>query len=286
MISTNWPHTTQQAKVVFPEFTELYEAVKEYNVPNVVGARIEVKSDLVIMNWANLLKDYHDNAICLAYGWPLGFYAKNMPVSVAKNHPSALAYPVHIDQYLATEMQFKAIEGPMDTPPFHPWMRISPLMTRPKKESEKRRVIVDLSFPEGQAVNTGIDTTYYMGNDISYTLPTISDLISKLRVEGKGALIWKADLARAYRQLRADPIDSPLLGIKHKGSIYIDKCPPFGCRSSSAACQRVANAIVYIMAGKQHVEGVIPKSGATPGCIQMVIRSDTQSYISSKRSIY
>lgn len=34
--------------------------------------------------------------------------------------------------------------------------------------------------------------------------------------------------------------------------IYIDKCPPFGCRSSSAACQRIANAIVYILARNQH----------------------------------
>lgn len=59
-------------------------------------------------------------------------------------------------------------------------------------------------------------------------------------------------MARAYRQLRADPVDAPLLGIKHRDKIYIDKCPPFGCRSSSAACQRVANAIVYVLAQENH----------------------------------
>lgn len=142
--------------------------------------------------------------------------------------------------------------GPADDIPFIPWTRISPLMTCPKKESDNRRVIVDLSYPDGQAVNSGIDTADYLGSNISYTLPTISDLIAKLQQEGQGAHIWKADKARAYRQLRADPLDSPLLGIRHRGKVYIDRCPPFGCRSSSAACQRVANTLVYVMAAKQH----------------------------------
>lgn len=59
-------------------------------------------------------------------------------------------------------------------------------------------------------------------------------------------------MARAYRQLRADPLDAPLLGIMHKEKIYVDRCPPFGCRSSSAACQRVASALVYILVKNDH----------------------------------
>lgn len=38
----------------------------------------------------------------------------------------------------------------------------------------------------------------------------------------------------------------------HGQRIYLDRCPPFGCRSSSAACQRVANALVYILASSSH----------------------------------
>lgn len=83
-------------------------------------------------------------------------------------------------------------------------------------------------------------------------MPTIADLMAKLRIEGREALVWKADLARAYRQLRADPLDAPLLGIMHNNSIYLDRCPPFGCRSSSTACQRVANALVYMLASNSH----------------------------------
>lgn len=254
MISTSWPSATEDAKTAAPAFVELYQKVKSYNLPNCIGARIPVHSALHIPNWVTLLREFHDNEIChfLAYGWPIGFYSQTPPETVPENHPSATNFPSHINQYIATEIKHQALVGPIPAMPFAPWTRISPLMTRPKRGSEVRRVIVDLSFPEGAGVNMGIDTSAYLGTDISYTLPTISDLIAKLQVEGQGAFIWKADLARAYRQLRADPVDAPLLCIKFNNQIYIDRCPPFGCRSSSAACQRVANAIVYLMGTNNH----------------------------------
>lgn len=254
MISTSWPCTTDEAKTAIPEFVKLYHKVKSYNLPNCIGAKIPVHSELKIPNWVNLLRDYHDNEIChfLAYGWPVGYYAQTPPETVSENHPSAIDYPEHVHKFISTELGFKALEGPINGLPFQPWSRVSPLMTRPKKGDHTRRVIVDLSFPEGAAVNTGIDTALYLGNNISYTLPTISDLIAKLQHEGQGAFIWKADLARAYRQLRADPVDAPLLCIQFNNEVFIDRCPPFGCRSSSAACQRVANAVVYMMAAHNH----------------------------------
>lgn len=78
------------------------------------------------------------------------------------------------------------------------------------------------------------------------------DLVTQIRLHGKASFLWKADLTRAYRQLRSDPADAPLLGIKIDGKIYLDRCPPFGCRSSASICQRVANSLVYIMAKEGH----------------------------------
>lgn len=69
--------------------------------------------------------------------------------------------------------------------------------------------------------------------------------------------MWKCDLTRAYHQLWADPLNAPLLGLKVQNDIYIDLCPPFGCRSSAAICQRVANALVFMMA--QHGFSIIPQ---------------------------
>lgn len=125
-------------------------------------------------------------------------------------------------------------------------------MTRPKKDSCDRRVIIDLSYPHGEAVNDGINTLNFFGKDISYTLPTIGDLIALIQHHGRGAALWKADLVRAYRQFRIDPLDTPLLAIKFQNQYYLDMCPSFGCRTSSAACQRVSNALAFILAKEGH----------------------------------
>ena len=64
--------------------------------------------------------------------------------------------------------------------------------------------------------------------------------------------MWKADLERAYRQLRCDPLDYPLMGIRHQGLYYTDICPSFGCRGSSMSQQRVSEAVCYLMAQEGH----------------------------------
>lgn len=92
-------------------------------------------------------------------------------------------------------------------------------------------------------MNVGIDIGSYYGTNIKYSLPTISDLVAQLQLCGKGARAWKADLARAYRQLRIDPLDSPLMGIKVGCDYFLDRCQVFGCRTSSAGCQRLSNAV-------------------------------------------
>lgn len=112
-----------------------------------------------------------------------------------------------------------------------------------------------MSFPSGEAVNDGINNLDFFGRDISYSLPTIGDLIARVQQQGRGAYIWKNDLERAYRQLRIDPVDTPLLAIKFNNQVYLDLCPPFGCRSSSAACQRISNALVFLMAKAGHYAG-------------------------------
>ena len=49
----------------------------------------------------------------------------------------------------------------------------SPLMSKPKKDSEMRRIVVDLSWPDGCSVNDGIDKDYYLEDLYDIHLPTI-----------------------------------------------------------------------------------------------------------------
>lgn len=249
IIKSTWPSTTQEARELYPQFCNTYERIKDMTSPNYCGAQIQVDSGLNCDAWDQALTDYHDKEIChyFRFGWPIGYHKKVPPKSIDDNHPSALQYPEHVREFVKTELGHKALIGPFTALPFAPWTRCSPVMTRPKKDSSLRRVIVDLTFPTGEGVNDGIDTLDYYGKDISYTLPSLGDLVSQLQTHGSGALVWKADLARAYRQLRADPLDTPLLGVKVDGLYYLDLCPPFGCKTSSAACQRMSNAVVYLM---------------------------------------
>lgn len=251
-IESLWPEPTQSARKLFPNFCDIYARIKATSKPNCFGVRIPLDSALVIPAWRRELADFHDKMLCdyLEFGWPLGYHGDTSPESTSKNHPSGEAHLTHVQDFVAKELQHKAVLGPFKQTPFHPWMRFSPIMTRPKRDSDQRRVILDLSYPKGKAVNDGIEIHNHFGQDISYTLPTIADFAQRLTTQGPGAFMWKADLSRAYRQLRADPLDAPLLGMKIGSDIYIDLCPPFGCRSSAAICQRMANALVYIMRRK------------------------------------
>ena len=71
------------------------------------------------------------------------------------NHKSALGFPDDDGHYLAEESQHKAITK---QPPFEN-MHFSPFIT------SERRVIVDLSWPDGHAGNTGVVLDVYMGTE-------------------------------------------------------------------------------------------------------------------------
>lgn len=198
---------------------------------------------------------YHDKEVCqyLRFGWPVGYEADRPPSSVQENHQSGKQYFEQVRKFVEKELSLGALVGPFSSPPFQPGTRISPILTRPKKDSPDRpcpdrQIIIDLSFPLGSAVNNGINISLILGKDYMYVLPSISDLTAKLMQHGGGAWMWKDDLSRAYRQLRVDPLDCPLLGLQVDNKFYLDRCPSFGCRSSSAACQHTSNTLSYIMA--------------------------------------
>ena len=77
-------------------------------------------------------------------------------------------------------------------------------MTRPKKDSTARRVIVDLSMPQGASVNSGIPKNSLDGARFKLRLSSPATFAHKILQYGKGCLLYKVDLSRAYRQLRTD----------------------------------------------------------------------------------
>jgi hypothetical protein len=60
-------------------------------------------------------------------------------------------------------------------------------------------------------------------------------------------MLYKVDLARAFRQITIDPLDVAYLGVNWRGNNYIDTALPFGFRHRSAICQRITDAVQFIL---------------------------------------
>ena len=247
-LSLFWPVTPSRWETGH-SFKQIYDKVRETCLPNYMGARIMLKSGLQIEEWKRELVNYVDVGLVdfLQYGWPLDYTAPYAPTPVLKNHEKNTNYLAHVDTFISKEMSCDALLGPFKVPPFRPWLQISPIMTRPKKDTSARRIVIDLSFPKGVSVNSGITRGWYQGLPFSFSLPTILDLVERVKELGRGCWIWSVDLERAYRQLRVCPLSIPLLGIKFNDNIYLDLAPPFGCRMSALACARTTAGVVWIL---------------------------------------
>ena len=116
----------------------------------------------------------------------------------------------------------------------------------PKKGSQDRRVILDLSFPIGNSVNDGIPKDSYMGFDAKLTFPRTDDFAVRLFQLGQGYYMFKIDLSGYFRQIPLDPRDYSLIGYVIDGNIYFDKVLLMGMRSAPYIAQRITNAITYI----------------------------------------
>ena len=247
-----WPYPTKEALLVAPFHMRLYWDVRLTGLPNYMSVRRDIPSQLKCEAWDDLLAEYEDKEICqfLRYGWPVTFTAATPPISTPVNHASAHRHPAVITKFIQKELSLDALLGPFGAPPFSPWTKISPLMTRDKPSGDGKRVIIDLSFPPGRSVNDGVGKNFFQGRDLTYTLPSPLDLAEEILKAGRSALLWKADLERAYRQMRIDPLYYPLLAIQHEGATCLDICPSFGCRCSGGAQTRVSNAVVHLMKKK------------------------------------
>ena len=135
----------------------------------------------------------------------------------------------------------------LSSPPFVPWVHLSPLMSRPKTKPHKRRVITDLTFPNDRSVNAYIMKNSALGEVREHTLPSVAGLASALRRTGTGAYLFTLDIARAYKNFTSDPLDWPLLYARWDGKYYIYLSMLFGARASSCFMQRVANFITRVL---------------------------------------
>ncbi len=148
----------------------------------------------------NELVNYHDKEILnyFRYGWYIVLIQEVTQSKRFPNHSSANKYPVGMDTYFRQEILEGNMLGPFKTNPFSSPIFISPLCTVYKKDSIECRVITDLSYPKGNSINDLIPKGKYLGEPTNLTYPRVDDLVDIIKTKGRGCLLFKRDLRKAY----------------------------------------------------------------------------------------
>ena len=122
--------------------------------------RIPVQTQLRPKVWTKYLTNYWDKQITdlITFGFPLDFNRSCSLISTYENHSSAIEHLQDVEKYIQEEIQHGAILCSFDQLPFE--LHFSPLMTRTKQNSSKRRTIMDLSWPKEASVNAGVKKIY------------------------------------------------------------------------------------------------------------------------------
>ena len=236
---------------------DVHEKVIQSGKYNFEGCRIPVNEKLNIQYIREMLHDYKDQQLCdfLEFGFPIGYTGNNEILKNVskkdtwkfKNHKGAEEFKEDMLTYLQKESSNKAIIGPFRENPFKSGIKISPLNSIPKKDTTERRVIMDLSFPKGASLNDYVSKDEYLGEKIELVYPKVDDFIQLIKQKGRGCLLYKTDLRRAFRQLNLCPSSYNLCAFVLNKHIFCDCVLPMGAKSSAFLCQRFSNAISFIL---------------------------------------
>lgn len=245
---SEWPNIN--ATEMGSDLASIYDSVKATGLPNAMSARMIIPSNLNLSNWDRFLDRSDDERELLSfvkYGFPLGYMGLLSDTKGISNHKSATDYPLQLDRFIRKELSMGGMLGPLSKPPFAEWCHVSPLMSREKRGSEERRVIIDMTYPPETSVNSYIFKNTVLGTPRDHALPNVDSFVEELVKIGPGAVMSSTDVSRAYKNFRSDPLDWPLLAFRWDDRFYCDISMPFGARASSCHMQRVANAIVRML---------------------------------------
>ena len=250
--SKTWSYIKQRGQLhnscSIGDYLRVVSQVTHSGVPNYKGCRIALGSNFNLKLWEAKLRHYEDKQLVnlLRFGFPLGIIDRTpLARKHIENHTSAREYTPQVKDFIRKELNFGALLGPFDHPP-HPEFHCSPLLTRPK-DGNKRRVIVDLSFGKGDAVNQVTCKSAYEGSDFNLQLPTLDHVLDQVLQLREPRLI-KVDVSRAFRNVPIDPRDAIKCGFQESGEYYVDKCLVFRAVNGTFIFQRISDAIRYMLA--------------------------------------
>ena len=132
----------------------------------------------------------------LKFGFPLLIVNPDSITNhTVANYFCALQHPNQVTEYLTKEKAKGAILGPVDvitTEQYHCF----PLLTQPK-DSDKKKVILNLSYPYGASLNDAVDKTHFDGMKFNLKFPSVDDIDAQILAIESDIYLSKIDVARA-----------------------------------------------------------------------------------------
>ena len=103
-----------------PDIITAHYIVTKTGLPNFLGARIPIASQLHPQRWRSYLANFWDKQLpdLIEFGFLLDFCRGGTLQSTEKNHLSALQNTTHAEQYIMEELSYGAIHGPYQEKPF------------------------------------------------------------------------------------------------------------------------------------------------------------------------
>lgn len=206
----------------------------------------------------SLLQQFHDVPIGLQYGFKTGVSSTITSTFTPKNHNSAQLAPAIVNEHIANELRLGRYSGPFSIAQLSSIIgafKTAPLGVIPKPNSNKSRIIQDLSFPRDDpdfaSVNSEIDSDSFPCE--WGTFAQCYFLVSKAP---PGTQVAVFDVDSAYRNIPVHPEDQNHFCISWNNQVYVDHCVAFGSASSAGLFGRVADCFVAIVK-KQGAEQVL-----------------------------
>ena len=168
-------------------------------------------------------------------------------VIVSPNWPSAFEHGAKVEDIITMDLSQGRLHGPFTSPPYQAYI-VSPLGAFKKRDSEKIRVIHDLSFPALGSVNSMIDPT-----EFSLKYASIDDAVAFCNnFQNSPPFMSKLDLQDAFKFIPIHPDDWHLMGFSWPDgggstNIYFSKVLSFGLRSAPALFDVFASALLQFM---------------------------------------
>ena len=97
-------------------------------------------------------------------------------------------------------------------------------------------------------INSVTSSNIHKNSTCALAYPTIDQMVQEAVTANGNNDLFKVDLQRAFRNLRIDPNDYPLMGLFWNGGYYQHVGLAFGAKLGNFFCQFVTDAIRYIMA--------------------------------------